>query len=112
MFFMSDNKLPASSPVDFLMLPGFAEAKRHLEVTGHPSAWIAEVVDTSNESATFLKSGRPWYKSQCPHYEGYWLEGGIGSVQCGSYGGLLPGLMWDMTCKGEFEQCPFCMDPR
>ena len=92
MFFMFDNEPPAATPIDFLALPGFAEAKRHLEDVG----------------ATFLKDGRPWYKSRCPNYEGYWLEGGTGSVQCGSYGGLLPGLMWDTTCKGGFEKCPFC----
>ena len=108
MFFMFDNELPAALPIDFLVLPGFAEAKRHLEETGHPSTWITEVVDTSNKYATFLKDGRPWYRSQCPNYEGYWLEGCTGSVQCGSYGGLLPGLMWDTTCKGGFEKCPFC----
>ena len=108
MFFMFDDEPPTAPYIDFLALPGFAAAKRHLEETGHPSTWITELVDTSDKHATFLKDGRPWYKSRCPNYEGYWLEGCTGSVQCGSYGGLLPGLMWDTTCKGGFEQCPFC----
>ena len=108
MFFMFDNEPPTAPPIDFLALPGFAAAKRHLEETGHPSTWITELVDTSDKHATFLKDGRPWYRSQCPNYEGYWLEGCTGSVQCGSRGGLLPGLMWDTTCKGGYEQCPFC----
>lgn len=103
MFFVFDD----TPSVDFLTLPGFAEAKRHLKETGHPSTWITKLVDTSDKYAKFLKDGRPWYRSQCPHYQGYWLEGCRGSVQCGSYGGLLPDLMWDTTCKGKFEQCPF-----
>ena len=107
MFFMFDGELPDTPSVDFLALPGFAEAKRHLEETGHPSTWITKLVDTSDKYAKFLKDGRPWYRSQCPHYQGYWLEGCTGSVQCSSYGGLLPDLMWDTTCKGRYEQCPF-----
>lgn len=109
MFFMSDAGPPATPPVDFLALPGFAGAKRRLEEAGHLSIWITKLVDTSNKYATFLKDGRTWYRSQCPNYKGYWLDGGSGSVQCSAYGGLLPGLMWDTTCRGEFEQCPFCV---
>ena len=67
MFFMFDDEPPSALPIDFLALPGFAEAKRHLEETGHPSTWITELVDTSDKHATYLKDGRPWYRSQCPN---------------------------------------------
>lgn len=95
--------------IDFLTLPGFSEIKANLEKKGYPSGWITEVVNTSVWGAVFVKDGHPWYKSPCIYYEGFWLYGGIGSVQCGAYGGLLPGLMWDTTCKGGFDQCPFCV---
>lgn len=65
MFFVFDD----APSVDFLTLPGFAEAKRHLEETGHPSTWITKLVDTSDKYAKFLKDGRPWYRSQCPNYQ-------------------------------------------
>lgn len=92
---------------DFSDLPGFKEAKTHLEKEGHPSDWIYETVDTSNATAHFVKSGKPWYVSKCPHYQGFWLLGGCGSVQCTAHNGLLPGLMWENVCKGDFESCPF-----
>ena len=60
---MFDEALPDAPPIDFLSLPGFAEAKAHLEETGHPSAWLTEVVDTSDRYTIFLKNGRPWYKA-------------------------------------------------
>ena len=99
----SRQRRPSPDP---LSLPGFSEAKAHLESEGRPSAWITETVDTGDKHAAFLKDGRPWYKSQCEHYEGYWLLGGIGSAQCDACDGLLPGLMWDSTCKGA--PCAAC----
>ena len=97
MFFMFEDLVgtppPATPPIDFLGLPGFAEAKAHLEERGFPSAWITDVVDPTEKHAFFNKNGRPWYKSQCMHYEGYWLHGGTGSVQCRACESLLPGLM-------------------
>ena len=110
-FFMFDeamnSALPIATPIDFLKLPGFAEAKSHLESDGRPSAWITETVNPTDKGAIFIKNGRPWYKSPCMHYEGYWLHGGLGSVQCDVCKGLLPGLMWDTTCRENFEECPF-----
>lgn len=98
---------PIHQPINFLSLPGFSEAKKGLEEKGMPSAWITETVDTTEKCAFFCKGGRPWYKSQCEHYEGYWLLGGIGSVQCSACRELLPGLMWQTTCREQFENCPF-----
>lgn len=111
MFFMFEDLVdappPVTAPIDFLGLPGFAEAKAHLEERGFPSAWITDVVDPTEKHAFFNKNGRPWYKSQCMHYAGYWLHGGTGSVQCRACESLLPGLMWDTTCSKKFEDCPF-----
>lgn len=88
-------------------LPGFAEAKKQLEEKGRPSDWLTNVVDTSDPYAIFLKKGKSHYKSQCPHYEGYWLDGGIGSVQCQAADGLLPGLQWSLFCEKNCTVCQF-----
>lgn len=60
--------------------------------------------DTSNPYAVFVKGGKPGYLSRCPKYDGYWLEGGCGAVQCA--GALLPGLQWYTTCSKCPEACP------
>lgn len=93
--------------IDPLTLPGFAAAKHRLESDGRPSYWIMEIVDISNPYAIYQPAGRPNYRSDCPLYDGYWLDGGIGSVQCRGVDELLPGLMWNETCEHKFEQCPF-----
>lgn len=88
-------------------LPGFAEVRARLEAGGHPSAWITDVVDTTDPYAMFLKKGKTNYKSACPHYEGYWLHGGTGSVQCKATDGLLPGLQYTLHCEKNCEACKF-----
>lgn len=105
-----ENTTASTNHIDYMTLPGFIKAKRHLEDSGHPSEWLTEVVDTTQKGACFLKSGRPWYRSLCPYYEGYWLHGGVGSVQCAACRNILPGLVWDTTCKEGFEKCPFYME--
>lgn len=92
---------------DFTKLPGFKEAIAGLEKRGRLTGWVTEIVDKENPDALFLKKGKPWYKSECPCFEGYWLDGGIGSVQCSVHEGLIPGLMWQNTCRVSFEKCPY-----
>lgn len=88
-------------------LPGFAEARAYLKDKGLPATWVDEVVDPSSKWACFVKDGKPWYRSECPEYEGFWLEGSTGSVQCGMIPFLMPGLQWDNTCSKNPGLCPF-----
>ena len=88
-------------------LPGFTEARDYLRRKGLSSTWVDEVVDPSGRLACFEKNGKPHYRSQCPAYEGYWLDDSTGSVQCRNVPFLLPGLQWDNTCSKNPEQCPF-----
>lgn len=88
-------------------LPGFAEARESLQKDGRPSWWINLIVDTSDPYALFQKDGKPNYKCECPEYEGFWLDGGIGSVQRRAHDGLLPGLHFELTCRENYEMCPF-----
>ena len=56
-------------------LPGFSEARVYLDRKGLSSTWVDEVVDPSGRLACFEKNGKLHYRSQCPAYEGYWLDG-------------------------------------
>ena len=88
-------------------LPGFAEARKYLKRRGRPCGWIDEVVDKDEPAAQFMKAGNPNYCSECPEYEGFWLDGCIGSVQCRSVPFLIPGFHWYKTCGETPGRCPF-----
>lgn len=85
----------------------YARIAADLEVKGKPSYWIHEVVNKENPHAYFLKHGKPFYKSTCPLFEGYWLRGGCGSVQCKASKELFPGLHLELTCRDHHEVCPY-----
>lgn len=91
-------------------LPGFAVARDYLSRRGYLCGWVDKVVDRDSFGAIFRKLGKPWYLSECPYYEGFWLDGGIGSVQCSRVPFLLPGLHQPNTCEKHPEQCPFRKD--
>ncbi|MBQ8248053.1 MAG: hypothetical protein IJZ42_13075 [Lachnospiraceae bacterium] len=110
---MKDKKRTALKKYEHCeTLPGFAEVKQRLEEQERPSAWIYNVIDTSEPFAMFLRKGKGNYKSSCPHYEGYWLLGGSGSVQCKAADGLLPGLQYSLFCAKNCENCKFYIEAR
>lgn len=88
-------------------LPGFAATREYLARKGLSFAWVDQVVDRDSPGAVFLKFGKPGYLSSCPHYEGFWLSGGIGSVQCSKAPFLLPGLQLYETCDKHPDRCLF-----
>ena len=90
----------------FTDYPGFEKSRQYLKSCGAPYEWIDYVVDPTNPYAKFLKNGKPGYLSQCPDYQGYWLLGGRGSVQCAASAQLIPGLHWYITCSQNYENCP------
>lgn len=77
-----------------------------LEARGHPSYWVTSTVDVTHPHAIFLKDGKPWYKSPCPHYQGYWLHGG-GSVQCAASDKVLPGIHHQLFCASNCHECEY-----
>lgn len=99
------NRNLAHEPI--IDLPEYEEVCKDLILRGHPAGWVKEVVDPTYPCATFIKDGKPWYKSPCRHYVGYWLCGGTGSVQCKAVTGLLPGIHHQLFCKSE-EGCTKC----
>lgn len=94
------------SPNELIKLPKYQERKAGLVERGRPWEWILDTVALDDNYAVFLKLGKPWYRSECPHYEGYWLSGGIGSVQCSVAEGLLPGIHQLLYCGSDCKNCP------
>lgn len=86
---------------------GIQEAIDYLTAKGLPANWPMETVDPSKPGSCYLPAGKPWYKSACPHYEGYYLGGCIGSVRCAAAGELLPGIVQHKVCSKEYDKCPF-----
>lgn len=86
---------------------GIQEVIDDLRAKGRPAEWPAKVVDPSENGTVYLPEGKPWYKSVCSCYEGYYLCGGTGSVQCRTAGELLPGIVWYQVCSKEYHKCPF-----
>lgn len=79
----------------------------YLKAKGLPAGWPTETVDRERFGAVFEEKGDPHYRSQCPKYEGYWLLGGTGSVQCSASDELLPGIVWYEVCCKEYGHCPY-----
>lgn len=79
----------------------------NLKQKGLPSDWPMQTVDLNDPATLKAEATKASYKSQCPHYGGYWLCGGIGSVECKDYGGLIPGVVWYKVCSKGHQACPF-----
>lgn len=94
---------PADETLDVWQI--MAQEKAQLQSRGMLAAWIQKTVDVNAEGAQFLKNGGSSYKSSCPCYSGFWLNGGIGSVQCSSCSSLLPGIAWYLICSRQSEKC-------
>lgn len=94
------------------ILPEYIAAQQDLVSRGYSPKWVLRVVDCADRRSTFLRKGVPWYKSTCPCYEGYWLNGSTGSVQCNSSPSLLPGIHHHIFCSSGdgVAKCPYHSD--
>lgn len=86
---------------------GIQETIEALKAKGLPANWPTGVVNPAGVGVCYLEKGKPWYKSECPHYEGYYLHGGTGTVRCTTAGELLPGIVHHKVCSKEYCRCPF-----
>ena len=78
-----------------------------LRAKGLPHTWPMQVVDKEDPCTLKATVTASCYKSRCPHYDGYWLHGGTGSVECRAAGELVPGVVWYCVCSKDHEKCPF-----
>lgn len=90
---------------DLLLLPGIADSIEHLKKSGSPFFWVTQTADPTDTYTVFLKAGKPWYKSRCPYYKGFWLGGSTSAVECKVHNGLLPGMVWYGGCQKQFWRC-------
>ena len=88
---------------------GIQKTIDYLKAKGLPAEWPTMIVDRNKFGSVFEEKGKPHYQSQCPKYEGYWLHGGTGSIQCSACEELLPSPVWYEVCTKEYGQCPFCI---
>ena len=64
------------------------------------------VPDINNEYCMFVKNTpKSNYKSECPHYEGYYLLGGCGGVKCKLSEDVLEGHQWYTVCEKDYMNC-------
>lgn len=89
------------------VLPEYQQVMDDLTRRGFQNTWVTKTVDTNKSGACFLKKGKSGYKADCPHYDGYWLLGGTGSVQCARCSNLLPGIHLNLFCQKNPSSCPY-----
>lgn len=80
--------------------------KENIVSKGYKCEWVDKVADPNECGTCFVKNGKGSYKSTCHNYEGYYLSGGGGSVQC-KCAGLLPGIIGYEICFKEDLKCPY-----
>lgn len=93
---------------EYIELPGVLEVVRRIEEAGGRAEWVTEAVDKSEGHVCF-DNGKKFkcYKSDCPHYVGYWFSGGSAGVECRCCYKLIPGIQHDLFCSREYKKCVF-----
>lgn len=77
---------------------GIRKAVDYLTEKGLPAKWPTMVPDPQEFGCIYVPGGKPYNRSNCPEYEGYYLHGGCGGVKCRAAGEVLPGIAWDTVC--------------
>ena len=86
---------------------GVQRAVDYLKGKGLPARWPEQVPDPKEHGCLYVPGGKPYNRSNCPEYEGYYLYGGCGGVKCRAAAEILPGIAWDTVCRNDFTKCPF-----
>lgn len=86
---------------------GIQRAVDYLTGKGLPARWPEQVPDPKEYGCLYIPGGKPYNRSRCPEYEGYYLHGGCGGVKCRAAAEILPGIAWDTVCRNDFTKCPF-----
>ena len=106
----SEKSFSFEAAMEFFQ-PKIDAIKKRIEENGYPCNWLDQVPDTSGSCNLFLprgkmKSGITTYRSKCPYYTGRWLCGGFTAVDCALVEQLLPGIVGDIACTKDHENCP------
>ena len=86
---------------------GIQKTVDYLTAKGLPARWPEEIPNPEEWGTLFIPGGKPYNKSDCKNYAGYYLRGGISGVKCDGVDELLPGIVWYHVCRNDFKKCPF-----
>ena len=87
-------------------MPRFLEHENSLKPGDQRATPIRSAADPTQPLVFFEKNGKLCYRSACPHYRGYWLDGLNGAVVCNQVDFLLPGIVLELYCRNYHNECP------
>ena len=87
-------------------MPKFLEYEADVRARGPQTAKVRATADPDKPFVFFEKNGRFGYRSDCPDYGGYWLDGVHGAVVCKQVDFLLPGVILELYCRYHCNECP------
>ena len=87
-------------------MPRFLEFESSLKPRDSRATPIRSTADPNKPYVFFEKNGRLGYRSDCPDYDGYWLDGVHSAVVCKQVDFLLPGVILELYCRYHCNECP------
>jgi len=87
-------------------MPAFLDFEKDVQARGPKTARTRATANPEDPYTFFEKNGKLCYKSDCPHYDGYWLDGLHGAVICKQTEFLLPGIILELYCRYHCGECP------
>ena len=87
-------------------MPRFLEFESSLKSRNPRATPIRSTADPNKPYVFFEKNGRLGYRSDCPDYGGYWLDGVHSAVVCKQVDFLLPGVILELYCRYHCNECP------
>ena len=90
-------------------MPLFLEYEKDVQERGPKTARTRVAADPDEQYVFFQKNGKLCYRSDCQDYGGYWLDGLYGAVACKQVDFLLPGVILELYCRNNCDECPLRM---
>ena len=87
-------------------MPLFLQYEKEVQARGPKTARTRVTADPDKQYVYFQKNGKLCYKSDCPDYDGYWIDGLHGAVVCKQVDFLLPGVILELYCRNNCDECP------
>ena len=87
-------------------MPLFLDFEKDVQARGLKTAQTRMTANPDDKYTFFEKNGKLCYKSDCPHYSGYWLDGRFGAVVCKQVEFLLPEIILELYCRHHCSECP------
>lgn len=82
------------------------QAELNMLQRGFGAEWMRKVANPADKNTFLIKNGKLGYRSRCPAYKGYYLDGIYGATACANINFLLPGIIQSLYCDASPEKCP------